>query len=150
MEFLKSYNKENQDILYCMSWLNKNSIFDKSVGSFKEIDLFTFLENINKFDYQKDTFYDDIYYILDYTQDTILHLINNINKEIKRKHKILPISQAKEFDNKTILWLARQDGKTVKEKLKNNKIKTVKRYRNIDTYENRVFKIFSKKTYLSF
>ena len=150
MEFLKSYNKENQDILYCMSWLNKNSIFDKSVGSFKEIDLFTFLENINKFDYQKDTFYDDIYYILDYTQDTILHLINNINKEIKRKHKILPISQAKEFDNKTILWLARQDGKTVKEKLKNNKIKTVKRYRNIDTYENRVFKIFLKKLILVF
>ena len=79
MEYLKLYDKENQNILYCMSWLNKNSIFDKSIGSFIEIDLFTFLENINNFDYQKDIFYDDIYYILEYTQDTILHLLNILN-----------------------------------------------------------------------
>jgi len=148
MEFLKLYDEENRDILYSMSWLNKNSIFDKSTGSFKEIDLFTFLENINKFDYEKDTFYDDIYYILEYTKDSILQLINNINKEIKREHKILPISQAREFDKKTIMWLSRQDGRTIREKLKNNKIKTVKRYKNVDTYENRVFKTFLKKLIL--
>ena len=150
MEFLKLYEEENRDILYSMSWLNKNSIFDKSIGSFKEIDLFTFLENINEFDYSKDIFYDDIYYILEYTQDSIMHLINNINKEIKREHKIIPISQAKEFDKKTILWLSRQNGGTIKEKLKNNKIKAVKRYQNVDTYENRIFKIFLKKLVLIF
>jgi len=148
MEFLKLYDKENRDILYSMSWLNKNSIFDKSTGSFEEIDLFTFLENINKFDYEKDTFYDDVYYILEYTKDSILHLINNINKEIKREHKILPISQAREFDKKTIMWLSRQDGRSIREKLKNNMIKTVKRYKNVDTYENRVFKTFLKKLIL--
>ena len=148
MEFLRLYDKENRDILFSMSWLNKNSIFDKSTGSFEEIDLFTFLENINEFDYAKDTFYDDIYYILEYTKDSILHLINNINKEIKREHKILPISQAREFDKKTIMWLSRQDGRSIREKLKNNKIKTVKRYGNVDTYENRVFKIFLKKLVL--
>jgi len=144
MELLKLYKEENRDILYSMSWLNKNSIFDKSIGSFEEIDLFTFLENVNQFDYTKDTFYDDVYYILEYTKDSIVHLINNINKEIKREHKILPISQAKEFDHKTILWLSRQDGRTIKEKLKKNKIKTVKRYKNVDTYENRIFKKFLK------
>ena len=148
MEFLKLYDKENRNILFSMSWLNKNSIFDKSIGSFKDIDLFTLLENINEFDYEKDIFYDDVYYILEYTQDSIFHLINNINKEIKREHKIVPISQAKEFDKKTILWLSRQDGRTIKEKLKNNKIKAVKRYKNVDTYENRVFKIFLKKLIL--
>ncbi len=148
MEFLKLYDVENRDILYSMSWLNKNSIFDKSTGSFEEIDLFTFLENINEFDYNEDIFYDDMYYVLEYTKGSILHLINNINKEIKREHKILPISQAREFDKKTIMWLSRQDGRTVKEKLKNNKIKTVKRYRNVDTYENRIFKIFLKKLIL--
>jgi len=148
MEFLKLYDEENRDILFSMSWLNKNSIFDKSIGSFEDIDLFTFLENINSFDYTKDIFYDDVYYILEYTQDSIFHLINNINKEIKREHKIVPISQAKEFDKKTILWLSRQDGRTIKEKLKNNKIKAVKRYKNVDTYENRIFKIFLKKLVL--
>ena len=148
MEFLKLYDEENRDILFSMSWLNKNSIFDKSIGNFKDIDLFTFLENINSFDYAKDIFYDDIYYILEYTKDSILHLINNINREVKREHKIVPISQAKEFDKKTILWLSRQDGRTIKEKLKNNKIKAVKRYKNVDTYENRIFKIFLKKLVL--
>ena len=138
MEFLKLYDEENVGILFSMSWLNKNSNFDKSIGSFENIDLFTFLENISSFDYEKDFIYDDVYFILEYTQDSILHLINNINKEMKREHKIVPISQAKEFDKRTILWLSRQDGRTIKEKLKNNKIKTVKRYMNVDTYENRI------------
>jgi len=148
MEFLKLYDAENRDLLCSMSWLNRNSNFDKSIGSFTEIDLFTFLENIIQFDYEKDIFYDDIYYILEYAEKSILHLINNINKEIKREHKIMPISQAREFDKKTILWLSRQDGRTIKEKLKNNKIKAVKRYRNVDTYENRIFKILLKKLVL--
>ncbi|MFY4758169.1 hypothetical protein [Aliarcobacter butzleri] len=145
MEFLKLYDEENRDILYSMSWLNKNSNFDKSIGNFENIDLFTFLENISSFDYEKDIIYDDVYFIIEYTQDSIFYLINNINKEMKREHKIVPISQAKEFDKKTILWLSRQDGRTIKEKLKNNKIKTVKRYMNVDTYENRILKNFLKK-----
>lgn len=148
MEFLKLYDKENRDILFSMSWLNKNSNFDKSIGSFENIDLFTFLENISSFDYEKDIIYDDVYFIFEYTQDSILHLVDNINKEMKREHKIVPISQAKEFDKKTILWLSRQDGRTIKEKLKNNKIKAVKRYNNVDTYENRILKIFFKKLVL--
>jgi uncharacterized protein YbcV (DUF1398 family) len=140
MELIDLYKEENQNLLYSISWLNKNSIFDKSIGTFQDIDLFTFLENINKFDYDKDIFYDDVYYILEYTQDTILHLLSNINKEIKREHKIVPISQAKEFDNKSVLWISRKDGRTLKEKLSKGKIKTVKRYKNIDTYENRILK----------
>jgi len=148
MELLELYKEENRDILYSMSWLNKNSIFDKSIGSFQDIDLFTFLENINQFDYKKDTFYDDVYYILEYTHDTILHLIKNINKETKRRHRIMPISQAKEFDRESIIWLSRKNGRTIKEKLSNGKIKAVQRYSNIDTYENRIFKILLKKLVL--
>lgn len=142
MDLLDLYKEENNDLLYCISWLNKNSIFDKSIGRFKDIDLFTFLENINNFDYANDTFFDDVYYILEYTQDSILHLINNINKEIKREHKIVPISQAREFDKKSVIWISKQNGRTLKEKLSNGKIKSVQRYKNIDTYENRIFKKF--------
>jgi len=148
MELLELYKEENRDILYSMSWLNKNSIFDKSIGSFQNIDLFTFLENVNQFDYKKDTFYDDVYYILEYTQDTILYLIKNINKEIKREHRVMPISQAKEFDRVSILWLSRKNGRTLKEKLSSGKIKAVQRYSNLDTYENRIFKILLKKLVL--
>lgn len=145
MEFLELYKEENRDILYSMSWLNKNSIFDKSIGSFQDIDLFTFLQNVNQFDYKKDTFYDDVYYILEYTHDTIFHLIQNTNKEIKRKHRVLPISQAREFDNQSVLWISRQNGRTLKEKLSKGKVKAVQRYKNVDTYENRIFKILLKK-----
>jgi hypothetical protein len=144
MNLFDLYKEENKDLLYCISWLNKNSIFDKSIGEYKNIDLFTFLENINRFDYEKDIYFDDIYYILEYTKDSILYLINNINKEIKREHKIVPISQAKEFDKTSLLWISRQNGRTLKEKLSNGKIKSVQRYKNIDTYENRIFKTFLK------
>ena len=57
MEFLKLYEEENRDVLYSLSWLNKNIGFDKSVGSFNNIDLFSFLENVSLFDYKKDIFY---------------------------------------------------------------------------------------------
>lgn len=126
MELLDLYKEENRDILYSISWLNKNSIFDKSIGRFQDIDLFTFLENVNQFDYKKDTFYDDVYYILEYTHDTIFHLIQNTNKEIKRKHRVLPISQAREFDNQSVLWISRQNGRTLKEKLSEGKVKVYK------------------------
>jgi len=148
MKLLELYKDENKQVLYSISWFNKNSIFDKSIGAFVETDLFSFLESVNRFNYDTDIYYDDIYYILLYTENSISHLINNINKEVKREHKILPISRAKEFDRESVVWLSRQNGRTIKEKLKNNKIKAVQRYSNIDTYENRVFKILLKKLVL--
>ena len=144
MNLLDLYKEEYKDLLYSISWLNNNSIYDKSIGKYKDIDLFTLLDKINRFDYEKDTYFDDIYYILEYTQDSILRLIDNINKEIKREHQTVPISQAKEFDKTSLLWISRQNGRTLREKLYKGKIKSVQRYKNIDTYENRVFKIFLK------
>ena len=130
--------------LQYISWINKNSVFDKSLGKFEEIDFFIFLENLSSFDYSDTTIYDDFYYILEYTNDTILHLINNINKEIKRKHEIMTISKAREFDKESILWISKKPGRSIKEKLKENKIKALKRFDNIDTYENRILKKFLK------
>ncbi len=145
MELTDLYREENRGLLHIFSWFNKNSMFDKSGGSFAETDLFTFLQNAANYDYYSDIRYDDVYFILQYVEATVLHLIEHINKEIRREHLILPISQAKEFDNKSIMWLSRQDGRTIREKIKGNKLKTVKRYHEIDTHENRVFKTLLKR-----
>ena len=64
MEFFDIYRAENKEALSYISWINNNLGFDKSTGHFKQPDLFTFLKNINRFDYSFDIFYDDVYYIL--------------------------------------------------------------------------------------
>ena len=62
MNFYDLYNQDNAETINTISWINKNRGFDTSTGKFKEPDLFTFLENINNFDYSDNLFYDDFYY----------------------------------------------------------------------------------------
>ncbi len=69
-------------------------------------------------------------------------------EKLKENIKLFIYPKLKNLIPKTILWLSHQTGGSIKEKLKNNKIKAVKRYKNIDTYENRIFKIFLKKLVL--
>ena len=126
-----------------ISFFNKNIKFDKTTGNFEEVDLFSFLENLSTFDYANR--YDDIYYILTYTSGAILNIISNIKKEIKRGYEITHIAKAKEFDKESILYVSKKPGISLKEKLKDGKIKVVKRYESLDTYENRLFKKFLKK-----
>ncbi len=144
MEFFDIYRAENKEALSYISWINNNLGFDKSTGHFKQPDLFTFLKNINRFDYSFDIFYDDVYYILEYTHSSIIYLIDHINQEIQRYYKIAKLSEAKELDSKSNMWIAQQNGRTIKEKLAHGKIKTLKRKYNIDTHENRIFKKFLK------
>jgi len=126
-----------------ISFFNKNIIFDITTGNFEEVDLFSFLENLSTFDYSD--IYDDIYYILKYTDDAVLHIISNIKQEIRRGYEIIHISKAKEFDKETDLYIAKKPGISLKDKLQDGKIKAVKRYESLDTYENRLFKKFLKK-----
>lgn len=148
MPFVDIYKKDNSEKLAVISWINKNLGFDTSTGNFKSPDLFTFLANIESFKYDQDIFYDDFYYIIEYTKDSISYLLDYINTNIRRSHKILPLSMAKEFDNKSIMWISRKNGRNVREKLSDGKVKTVKREYVVDTQENRVLKIFLKKILL--
>ena len=150
MTFWDIYDKVNIETLCTISWINRNTDFDTSIGKFKEPDLFTFLENINKFEYHKDIFYDDFYYIINYTSDSIYHLLEYLNHEIRSTHKILPLSSAKELDSKSMIWLNRQNGRNIKEKLSRGVAKAIKRERIVDTYENRILKIFLKKIVLTY
>ena len=131
-----------------ISWYNKNRGFDVSTGEFKTPDLFTLLENIYEFDYKSSKLYDDIYYILTYIEKSATVLFDNLNSNIKRKNELTHISRAKSFDQNSVLWLSRQEGRTINEKVKNNKIKALQKYYDYDTYENRLFKLLLKKLLL--
>lgn len=134
----KLYEPENKELLETISLLNFAIGFDKSVASFRESDLFSFLERIQSYDFKN---YDDLFYILDMIEDSFEHISQCISSQIRRTHVIMPISRAKELDSKSIEWIAKQNGITIKQKLAQGKVLGMKRYSFIDNPENRVFKI---------
>ena len=133
----KLYNGKNNDILEIISWINFAIGFDKSIMKFANPDLFSLLENINSYDFAN---FDDLECILICLDDAFVHIQNNIHKNILRKHEIVHISQANEFDEKSIDWIARQNGISIRDKLSKNQILAVRSKSSADTYENRVLK----------
>ncbi|WP_240642921.1 DUF2357 domain-containing protein [Helicobacter pylori] len=57
----------------------------------------------------------------------------------------MPLEKAREFDAKCVLHLAKRPGRSLKEKLCDNKVLSVKRYVNANTHENRFLKRFIKE-----
>ncbi|GAA7581914.1 hypothetical protein MMM150_04810 [Helicobacter pylori] len=57
----------------------------------------------------------------------------------------MPLEKAREFDAKCVLYLAKRPGRSLKEKLCDNKVLSVKRYVNANTHENRFLKCFIKE-----
>ncbi|RTJ56865.1 DUF2357 domain-containing protein [Campylobacter jejuni] len=135
---LQLYKPENKELLETISLLNFAIGFDKSIASFKESDLFNFLERVQSYDFKN---YDDLFYIINMLKDSFRHISQHISSQIRRTHKIMPLSQAKELDSKSIEWITKQNGITIKQKLAQGKVLGVKRYTFMDNHENRVLKI---------
>ncbi len=57
----------------------------------------------------------------------------------------MPLEKAREFDAKCVLYLAKRPGRSLEEKLCDNKVLSVKRYVNANTHENRFLKRFIKE-----
>ncbi len=57
----------------------------------------------------------------------------------------MPLEKAREFDAKCVLYLAKRPGRSLREKLCDNKVLSVKRYVNANTHENRFLKRFIKE-----
>lgn len=57
----------------------------------------------------------------------------------------MPLEKAREFDAKCVLYLSKRPGRSLKEKLCDNKVLSVKRYVNANTHENRFLKRFIKE-----
>ncbi|WP_163533320.1 hypothetical protein [Helicobacter suis] len=139
------YLPENIERLKILSWLRQNSGFNLSTGKFKTPDLFSFLENLLDFSYEQAICKDNFYYLLCYVKNPLEILLTNPHTNTKRTHIKKPISLAKEFDVRCALWLAKQPGYTIKDRLKDNKILAVQRYQEVDTTENKLLKRFVKQ-----
>ncbi len=119
--------------------------FDDFSASFEYRDLFSVLENIAQFDYEKKPYKDDLYFLCKFVDPALKAIFSNLNTNICRKHLKMPLEKAREFDAKCVLHLAKRPGRSLKEKLCDNKVLSVKRYVNANTHENRFLKRFIKE-----
>ncbi|GAA8103285.1 DUF2357 domain-containing protein [Helicobacter pylori] len=119
--------------------------FDDFSASFEYRDLFSVLENIVQFDYEKKPYKDDLYFLCKFVDPALKAIFSNLNTNICREHLKMPLEKAREFDAKCVLHLAKRPGRSLKEKLCDNKVLSVKRYVNANTHENRFLKRFIKE-----
>lgn len=98
-----------------------------------------------QFDYEKKPYKDDLYFLCKFVEPALKTIFSNLNTNICRKHLKMPLEKAREFDAKCVLYLAKRPGRSLKEKLCDNKVLSVKRYVNVNTHENRFLKRFIKE-----
>ncbi|GAA8176217.1 hypothetical protein HpBT135_12650 [Helicobacter pylori] len=103
------------------------------------------MENIAQFDYEKKPYKDDLYFLCKFVEPALKAIFSNLNTNICREHLKMPLEKAREFDAKCVLYLAKRPGRSLKEKLCDNKVLSVKRYVNANTHENRFLKRFIKE-----
>ncbi|GAA9721507.1 DUF2357 domain-containing protein [Helicobacter pylori] len=86
-----------------------------------------------------------MYFLCKFVEPALKAIFSNLNTNICRKHLKIPLEKAREFDAKCVLYLAKRPGRSLKEKLCDNKVLSVKRYVNANTHENRFLKRFIKE-----
>ncbi|GAA8836867.1 DUF2357 domain-containing protein [Helicobacter pylori] len=145
MDLEELYAPDHIERLKAQSFLRSIAFFDDFSASFEYRDLFSVLENIVQFDYEKKPYKDDLYFLCKFVEPALKAIFSNLNTNICRKHLKIPLEKAREFDAKCVLYLAKRPGRSLKEKLCDNKVLSVKRYVNANTHENRFLKRFIKE-----
>lgn len=145
MDLEELYAPNHIERLKARSFLRSIAFFDDFSASFEYRDLFSVLENIVQFDYEKKPYKDDLYFLCKFVEPALKAIFSNLNTNICRKHLKMPLEKAREFDAKCVLYLAKRPGRSLKEKLCDNKVLSVKRYVNANTHENRFLKRFIKE-----
>uniref|UniRef100_UPI003465E1A0 DUF2357 domain-containing protein n=1 Tax=Helicobacter pylori TaxID=210 RepID=UPI003465E1A0 len=145
MDLEELYSPNQVERLKARSFLRSIAFFDDFSASFEYKDLFSVLENIAQFDYEKKPYKDDLYFLCKFVEPTLKAIFSNLNTNICREHLKMPLEKAREFDAKCVLYLAKRPGRSLKEKLCDNKVLSVKRYVNVNTHENRFLKRFIKE-----
>ncbi|WRB99889.1 DUF2357 domain-containing protein [Helicobacter pylori] len=145
MDLEELYSPNQVERLKVRSFLRSIAFFDDFSASFEYRDLFSVLENIAQFDYEKKPYKDDLYFLCKFVEPALKAIFSNLNTNICREHLKMPLEKAREFDAKCALYLAKRPGRSLKEKLCDNKVLSVKRYVNVNTHENRFLKRFIKE-----
>ncbi|WP_237012780.1 DUF2357 domain-containing protein [Helicobacter pylori] len=145
MDLEELYAPNHVGRLKARSFLRSIAFFDDFSASFEYRDLFSVLENIAQFDYEKKPYKDDLYFLCKFVEPALKAIFSNLNTNICRKHLKMPLEKAREFDAKCALDLAKRPGRSLKEKLCDNRVLSVKRYVNVNTHENRFLKRFIKE-----
>ncbi|MFP6048556.1 DUF2357 domain-containing protein [Helicobacter pylori] len=145
MDLEELYAPNHIERLKARSFLRSIAFFDDFSASFEYRDLFSVLENVVQFDYEKKPYKDDLYFLCKFVEPALKAIFSNLNTNICRKHLKMPLEKAREFDAKCVLYLAKRPGRSLKEKLCDNKVLSVKRYVNANTHENRFLKRFIKE-----
>ncbi len=145
MDLEELYAPNHIERLKARSFLRSIAFFDDFRASFEYRDLFSVLENIAQFDYEKKPYKDDLYFLCKFVEPALKAIFSNLNTNICREHLKMPLEKAREFDAKCVLYLAKRPGRSLKEKLRDNKVLSVKRYVNVNTHENRFLKRFIKE-----
>ncbi|GAA9013481.1 DUF2357 domain-containing protein [Helicobacter pylori] len=145
MDLEELYSPNHIERLKVRSFLRSIAFFDDFSASFEYRDLFSVLENIAQFDYEKKPYKDDLYFLCKFVEPALKAIFSNLNTNICREHLKMPLEKAREFDAKCVLDLAKRPGRSLKEKVCDNKVLSVKRYENVNTHENRFLKRFIKE-----
>jgi hypothetical protein len=99
-------------------------------------------KNISK----KQPIHDYLYRIFLFAEPAFKHIFSVLKNKILREHTMLPISKVREIDAKSISWLNKKPGRTVKQKIGvSGKIFAPHRIISIDTAENRLLKATASK-----
>lgn len=74
------------------------------------------------------------------------HIRANLRTRILRENRLLPLYKANEFNSRSIAWLSRRPGRSIRQKLAGTKsVMAVERRLTVDTTENRLFKALAKR-----
>ena len=133
-------------ILIVCKWLTEVSGFDPVSGNALHTGIVDFLSTVERSVQDKSPegeIKDRIYRIVSHSKESVLAIMEHTRDKILREHAMLPIHAAREVDSKSVQWLSRQPGRTLREKLSGKPyMKAVRRRSSVDTAENRLLKAF--------
>ncbi len=133
-------------MLMLRNWLTEVSSFDPVSGHALHTGIIDLLDVVAKTvldDSPESEIKDRIYRIVSHTKEAVLAIMKHTRDKIMREHAMLPIHAAREVDSKSVQWLSRQPGRTLREKLSGKPyMKAVRRRTSVDTAENRLLRAF--------
>lgn len=134
-------------VLQLADWVNQTIEHDPANNNALNTSLDGLFSHLNSYkqptSQNKIVVRDQLYHIFLFANDAIKEILQKTRTKILRDHTLLPFHEVKETDCKSLQWLSKKPGRTVREKLSNlTHIMAVRRVFSADTLENRLFKAF--------